>query len=641
MMLVRRGYRTAEEARAVPRGRRVARPVRVRADGGGRRPAPRRDRCRRQGRRSTATTTSTASARRRSSSRRCGRSARTATGICPTGSPTATGSRRRRSRRLADRGTRVLVTADCGIACPDEVALARDLGIEPIVTDHHVPGERLPDCPILHPRVSGYPFAELCATGVAYKLACALRERAGVDAGDAGSDLDLVALATVADLVPLHGENRALVREGLAEARRSRRPGMRALVAASGAEIERLDEGDLAFRLAPRINAAGRLYRADAGVELMLDRRRGARGRDRGGAEPGEQRARASPSGRRSAAPRPRCASCRPSCARRPGSWSPARAGTRASSASSPRGWSSATGGRRSSSRSTGRVAGAGRAAASPASTCSAALEACAEHLVRFGGHRAAAGLELEAARLEEFRRAFAEHAHAVLGPGGPRPHRAGRRVVGGESLGPRHRRGARAAGPVRRRAIPEPRLLVPAARVRDVRPMGEEGRHARFSLDSGASERLGVAFGVNGELDRAAAGGPVDVAVKLELNHWNGAVEPRVVLRDLYAARRGPGPPSPAPEEAIACNTAAGPDEWWAALRRRAAPLEPRRSRVAAVASRSVRARRRRSPWLLSRRLHRRAPLDRRSGARPVRRRLAPPRSRRQRRRSSPLRRR
>ena len=113
--------------------------------------------------------------------------------------------------RLAARGTGLLVTADCGITCADEVAAARAAGMEVIVTDHHEPGERLPDCPILHPDSAGYPCGELCATGVAYKLAAAL-----LGAERAADDLDLVALATVADLVPLRGENRALVRAGLA-----------------------------------------------------------------------------------------------------------------------------------------------------------------------------------------------------------------------------------------------------------------------------------------------------------------------------------------------------------------------------------------------------------------------------------------
>src|SRR4029077_14279547 len=102
-----------------------------------------------------------------------------------------------------------------------------------------------------------------CGTAVAWKLSCALRE-------DSASDLDLVALATVADVVPLVGENRALVRQGLAEIRRAQRRGIRALLEAAKCDPEHLDESDLGLRLAPRINAAGRLYRADAGVELFL-----------------------------------------------------------------------------------------------------------------------------------------------------------------------------------------------------------------------------------------------------------------------------------------------------------------------------------------------------------------------------------
>jgi len=166
--------------------------------------------------------------------------------------------------KLAMRGTGVLITVDCGITAVEQVALARELGMEVVVTDHHQQDEELPPCLILHPEVSGYPFEALCGTAVAWKLACALRE------GAAAKDLDLVALATVADVVPLIGENRSLVKRGLAEMRRTKRVGLRALMEASRCEPTRLDEGDLAFRLAPRINAAGRLYRADAGVELLL-----------------------------------------------------------------------------------------------------------------------------------------------------------------------------------------------------------------------------------------------------------------------------------------------------------------------------------------------------------------------------------
>ena len=188
-------------------------------------------------------------------------------------------------RRLAERDTDMIITVDCGITAVAEVALAKGLRMEVIVTDHHQAGDELPDCPILHPALDGYPFAELCGTGVAWKLACALRGASGAGSpkraagaalecfGDPtpdALDLDLVALATVADVVPLVGENRSLVKKGLEEVRRARRPGMRALMQAAKCDPSRLDESDLGFRLGPRINAAGRLYRADAGVELFL-----------------------------------------------------------------------------------------------------------------------------------------------------------------------------------------------------------------------------------------------------------------------------------------------------------------------------------------------------------------------------------
>src|SRR5215216_5827357 len=180
--------------------------------------------------------------------------------------------------QLARRGTDLVITVDCGIGSVDEVAAARAAGMRVVVTDHHLPGERLPDCPIVHPVVSGYPFEGLCAAGVAHKLAIALCDAAGRGAVETVSgrrhicdrDLDLVALATVADMVPLVGENRRLVREGLRVLRDSPRVGLRALMAVASVDPQTVDAGALGFRLAPRINAAGRLYRADAGVELML-----------------------------------------------------------------------------------------------------------------------------------------------------------------------------------------------------------------------------------------------------------------------------------------------------------------------------------------------------------------------------------
>ena len=162
-----------------------------------------------------------------------------------------------------------------------------------MVTDHHSPRAdgALPDAPLVHPRLNGYPCPDLCAAGVAYKLAQALLAGAGEDPALADEDLDLVALATVADVVPLQGENRRLVREGLRALAGTRKVGLRALMDVARVDPSGLDESAIGFRLGPRLNAAGRLYRADAGLELLLteDRERAARRRQR--ARPRQRRA--------------------------------------------------------------------------------------------------------------------------------------------------------------------------------------------------------------------------------------------------------------------------------------------------------------------------------------------------------------
>lgn len=169
--------------------------------------------------------------------------------------------------RLAGDGCSLVVTVDCGITAVEEVAKATELGLEVIVTDHHRPGERLPDCPIVAPRPSSYPFAGLCGTGVVYKLGEALF---GADSEFLHAQLDLVCLATVADVVPLVDENRWLVTAGLQKLGRTSRPGLRALMRSAGVDPATIDTGQIAFRLAPRINAAGRLGHPGLALELLL-----------------------------------------------------------------------------------------------------------------------------------------------------------------------------------------------------------------------------------------------------------------------------------------------------------------------------------------------------------------------------------
>jgi single-stranded-DNA-specific exonuclease len=445
---------------------------------------------------------------------------------------------------LRRRGTSLLLTADCGVTAVEEIALARSLGLETIVTDHHQAGEELPDCPILHPALDGYPFAELCGTAVAWKLASALHERERV------TDLDLVALATVADVVPLTGENRNLVKRGLEQAQRARRPGLRALLAAARCEPTTLDEGDLGFRLAPRINAAGRLYRADAGVELFLtdDEKRAeeiAAELSRANAERRATEREVEAAADAAYNELPDVLREAPAIVVAGQGWHPGVVGIVASRLAECH-HRPAVVVSLDAAKGTGR--GSGRSIAG--FDLLAGLRACSNHLVRFGGHRAAAGLELRTVDLEAFREAFAAHAAAVLGPEDLLRTERVDAIVAGAELGIGLAEELERMRPFGM-GNPGLRLLVPGAKLRDPRPMGE-GKHLRFSLHSGGQRALGVAFGRSsigvGE-DEA-----VDAAVRLEVNRWNGSIEPRVLLRETHvaaAACRCPGP------------------EWWSRFER------------------------------------------------------------------------
>jgi single-stranded-DNA-specific exonuclease len=434
--------------------------------------------------------------------------------------------------RLAATGTGLLITADCAITAADEVDAARVAGIDVVVTDHHRPGERLPDCPIVHPALSDYPFDELCAAGVAHKLSQALATVAG-GPDPAHDELDLVALATVCDVVPLVGENRRLVREGLAALRRTARPGLLALMKVAGLEPATADERALGFRLGPRLNAAGRVGSAEAALELLLteDAARAAEvsdeldllNRDRRDEETrilfAAETARAEQEGARAYVVAG-------------DGWHPGVIGIVAS---------------RLAERYHRPVvvigldgsAGRGSGRSIPGFDLHAALGACSGHLTRFGGHRAAAGLEIEADRIPAFRQAFAEYATERLSEADLIPQRTVDAIAGAGSLDLTLADELRMLAPFGA-GNPEPELLVPAVRIGDVRPMGDEGQHSRLLLSGGGRVARAVAFRTTPRSLEALSGMPQDAVVRLERNEWRGSVEARPVVSGLVSTVRG-----------------------------------------------------------------------------------------------------
>ncbi len=421
-------------------------------------------------------------------------------------------------RRLVGRRTDLLITVDCGITAVEEVAGARGAGLDVVVTDHHSPRPDgvVPDCPIVHPAVCGYPCPDLCGTGVAFKLAVAL------GAPTAADDIELVALATVTDLMPLRGENRSLVRDGLRALANTAKPGLRALMKVAKVDPSALDTQALGFRLGPRINAAGRLRRADAGLELLLtdDPQRAAEVAAELDGVNTERRA-----------------------VEQKILWDAesqvAHAGDRNAFVLAGEDWHPGVIGIVASRiveryhRPTILVAldgqlGSGSGRSIPGFDLLGALNAGAEHLQRYGGHRAAAGLTIARDRIDAFRAAVEAHARGVLTPDLLQPVERVDAIVSGGQLGLALAEELESLEPCGV-GNPGARLLVPGARFEDVRPMGE-GRHARFSVGSGGTRARAVAFGCDGGL-ATPPGEPVDATFRLKRNVWNGAVEAQLVL--------------------------------------------------------------------------------------------------------------
>jgi single-stranded-DNA-specific exonuclease len=433
--------------------------------------------------------------------------------------------------RLAEGGIDLLLTVDCGITAVAEVAAAKALGVDVIVTDHHRPGETLPDCPIVATRPSAYPFPELCGTGVVHKLAQALL---GPEHPAVTRHLDLVALATIADVVPLVDENRSLATAGLRSLARTQKPGLRALMRSARVDPAVIDTTAVGFRLAPRINAAGRLGRPDAALHLILTEDRHEAellageietlNRDRQAVEERILRAAVALI---EGWPETKC--------RRRGyvvwgeDWHEGVIGIVAARlverfnrpivmiAGSGEEWK-----------------GSGRSI--PRFDLHGALGACSEHLERFGGHRAAAGLTIRHDRLEAFAEAFAAHADAELADDELV------RVTEIDAIVPAASLTLGLARELDRLAPfglgnPDLTLLVASCEAVDPATVGE-GKHLRFRVrQNGQDAGSAIAFGFGAQLEQMRGAGRYDIAFRLKQNHWNGTVSPQLVVRRLFDA--------------------------------------------------------------------------------------------------------
>jgi len=426
-------------------------------------------------------------------------------------------------RAASAAGASVLVTLDCGTTALDAVRSARGAGMDVLVVDHHLPLDERPDAfALVNPRRpdSTYPFPDLCGAGLAWKLAVALAEALRLPDGLAWRLLDLAALATVADLVPLAGENRVLVRLGLKLMGETAWPGLAALIRAAGLAGKPLRTGHLGYALGPRLNAAGRVGEAMDGLQLLLTD--DAAEAERLAALLDAQNARRQALDQRT---------LEEALADLEGTFDPARD---AGIVLARDGWHPGVVGI-VASRVLERVArpvflialegeiGKGSGRSVPACDLHAALARCAPLLEKWGGHRMAAGLTIRRERLDAFRTAFNAACAAQLDPATLAPTQRVDAVVSFEQLTGELERLVRALEPTGM-GNPNPVFGVRGVRVEGrLRPMGD--RHVRLALTDGRGVLETVAFGVREDVERVvgAARGPLRAAVRLERDTWKG----------------------------------------------------------------------------------------------------------------------
>ncbi|AMV72510.1 single-stranded DNA-specific exonuclease RecJ [Desulfuromonas sp. DDH964] len=439
-------------------------------------------------------------------------------------------------KEAAAQGVTVVLSVDCGVSAVTEARIARELGLDLIITDHHQPPDPLPVAhAIVNPQLPGetFPGQQLAGVGVAFFLLVALRQ-ALREMGhfsirpepDLRYGLDLVALGTIADLVPLTGINRILVRAGLPLLEQNRRPGVRDLREVAG--VRRVTAGSVGFQLAPRLNAAGRLEDAGRGVDLLLDRegretKALASQLDRFNQE--RRRLEEETLQQAIAALESVADQADQSIVLADERWHPGVIGIVASRLVERY------------HRPTVLIAlegeqGKGSARSIRGFHLYQALAACREHLEGFGGHEFAAGLSLAGSSLELFRRAFEAQARQRLVAENLIPEV----LFDGELL--LAELDAAAVEDLERLAPfgmgnAEPAFVLRDISARQVRLLGEE--HLRFTAQQDGYSLPCVAWRLAGQ--RQLLDAPVDLLVHPEFNEWQGRRQLQLRVRDVRPA--------------------------------------------------------------------------------------------------------
>ena len=433
-------------------------------------------------------------------------------------------------RMLAIEGVTLLVTSDCGTTSHREISLANQLGLDVIVTDHHQTDEQMPPALAVmnpHRRDAQYPFRGLCSGGLAYKVASAYQAKHGPGSVPLDSLLDLVALSTVADVVPLLDENRAFVREGLTQLSGGARCGIRALKQVAGVTRECTAE-TIAFKLAPRLNAAGRLDDAIKGVQLLTTE---SESEARQLAEHLEQLNRAR---QQLEAEIMQEALVQVEAYEAPSAivlasrhWHLGVVGIVAARLAERY------------HRPTVVIAinergiGKGSARTVPGFDLYEGLASCRDLLVAFGGHPSAAGVTIHEDQLSEFSKRFA----AVAGAWAQSAQNAPTLHVDSEvrldevtlrllqEIETLHPFGA---------GNPEPMFAGKRLEIMNARVVGE--KHLKMTLRQGRSLPFdSIGFGMKSlEAQGLSLRTPVDVAFTPELNHWNGLDRIQLRIRDM-----------------------------------------------------------------------------------------------------------